>query len=147
MSDNQFDEEVRQLVDEEPKLDAACKNLIALISAKSAHTGDSIPPLELIQCARVLLKQLNAHELVDVVEWGSAHPQGAQQLALDRIQQITQYKVVRALKTKYGGQDNQTFWEIIHSLEWVLETGSPGCDERHASGCSGSYFYLVPGCV
>ena len=108
----QYDAEVKELVEEHPKLDAACKNLIALLSAKSAQTQDIIHPLELLQCARVLLKALNAHQLVDVVEWGSSHPQSQEQGALDRIQQLTQYKVVRALRIKandMGGKVTKLF--------------------------------------
>ena len=95
----EFDAEVQNLVDESPKLDAACKNLIALLSAKSMPTDEPVPITELLSCARVLLKQLNAHVLVDVVEWGSKHPQG-EHTALERIDQLREYKVVHALRAR-----------------------------------------------
>lgn len=96
-----FDAEVQKLVDESPKLDSACKNLIALLSAKSLPTEEPVPTTELLSCARVLLKKLNAHIFVDVVEWGTKHPQG-EQTALARINQLREYKVVSALRARVG---------------------------------------------
>jgi len=94
-----FDKEVQILVEESPKLDASMKNLLALLSAKSLELEDPIPLNELLSCARCVLKQLNAYELVDVVSFGSKHPQGAM-TALDRIDQLRYYKVVLALWQK-----------------------------------------------
>ena len=107
-----FDTEVSILVNELPKLDSAMKNMVALLSAKSILTNDSIPALELLNCARVILKCLNEHHMIDVVEWGSLYPQGPTQTAMERIAQLTQYKVARALRSKaqqMGGKPSKLF--------------------------------------
>jgi hypothetical protein len=109
--DDDFDAEVQLLVNEVPKLGDACKNLVAMLSAKSIPTEDPVPVTELLSCARVLLKQLNAHVLVDVVEWGSLHPQG-ELTAMKRIDQLREYKVVHALRAKaetMGGKVSKLF--------------------------------------
>lgn len=109
--DDDFDAEVQLLVNEAPKLGDACKNLVAMLSAKSIPTEDPVPVTELLSCARVLLKQLNAHVLVDVVEWGSLHPQG-ELTAMQRIDQLREYKVVHALRAKaetMGGKVSKLF--------------------------------------
>ena len=111
MSEDDFDKEVRQLVDEVPNLGDACKNLVAMLSAKSMPTEEPVPVTELLSCARVLLKQINAHALVDVVEWGADHPQG-ELTAMQRIDQLREYKVVHALRAKaekMGGRVSKLF--------------------------------------
>ena len=137
----EFDTEVALLVEELPKLDAAMKNIIALLSGKSTLTNEAIPALELLSCARVVLKALNAHELVDVVEWGAKHPQG-EQTAMDRITQLTCYKVVRALRIKaqgMGGKPSKLFGKSF--ILWS------GCWKEVRAACQQEQPGTVPDAV
>jgi hypothetical protein len=137
----EFDAEVSLLVEEVPKLDAAMKNIIALLSGKSTLKSDAIPALELLSCARVVLKALNAHELVDVVEWGGKHPQG-EQTAMNRITQLTHYKVVRALRVKsqdMGGKPSKLFGKSF--ILWS------GCWKEVRAACQQEQPSTVPDAV
>ena len=51
----------------------------------------------LLSCAKVVLKQINAHTLPHPAEWAEAHPQGDDESAMTRIDAIARYKACHLL--------------------------------------------------
>jgi len=107
------------LLREAPKIDAAVKNYLAVRIAKHQTTHlqnkvhvlgeDGLEVLEELEqldpmtsqrlCAAVL-KAVNEHELLPPHEWAASKPQGEEQSGLDRIQELSEYKVVHMVWSK-----------------------------------------------
>lgn len=126
------EEELRAKADalllETPKVDAAVKNLLAVqigrvqvlqVRGKIHTIGSSglevleeledCDPMVLQKLCGLILREINAHELEDPLEWASRNPQGQDQPGLDRIDQISSYKALHFVWTKSKKhQDNQS---------------------------------------
>mmetsp|Transcript_2521 Transcript_2521/g.7005 ORF Transcript_2521/g.7005 Transcript_2521/m.7005 type:complete len:234 (-) Transcript_2521:96-797(-) len=114
MADDPLDVLANEIRADEPRITDAMKNYISYLggSAIVATSEDSsnIPPLDLGQlttCAKVALKQINAHMLLPSAEWAIANPQGEDELGTDRIDALTRYKACILLAgqaTSAGGK-------------------------------------------
>jgi len=97
---------------DEPRITDAMKNYISYLGALvgQAEDGSTIPPPDLAQlttCAKLALKQCNAHRLQSSAEWANANPQGEHELGSDRIEALTRYKACVLLAgqiTSAGGK-------------------------------------------
>jgi hypothetical protein len=101
------------LMGDEPKIDTAIKNHLAKVFAESlttekadagnagASAADEPQPLidttTYRKLAGVLLREVNAHTLPPVTEWGAKNPQGETQTGMARMQQLGDYKVYHML--------------------------------------------------
>lgn len=94
------------LLSEEPKIESAIKNLVSVLLANNLTNGsdiqrqDAMTPSLLIGCAKKVVQYINSIQLVDVIDWGVAHPQKEAETASDRIDSITNYKVARLMWNK-----------------------------------------------
>lgn len=123
MADADLEEKCSFIMNEEPKIESAIKNLMAVLlaSAVSFSTlSQSIPALHsedrddalrnriqenlnpgtALICARLLLKAINACELPDIVQWGLDNVQPEDQNGLDRLDDLCKYKVMCLLVNK-----------------------------------------------
>ena len=73
---------------EEPKISEAAKNLFTVLLAEGFADATALHA-----CSKVVLQAITAHEMLPVPQWGLAHPQGEQQSAAARIDQLGEYKV------------------------------------------------------
>lgn len=83
--------------DERPKLANAIKNYLAYIGAtRRAAGGEPVAHSTVHELAmgRYVLNGLNDPNLLPAPsEWGAKHPQKPDQLGIDRLEQLTKYKV------------------------------------------------------
>ena len=111
-SNSEMEKAVSFLHQETPKIADAVKNLIALLLAlsKTASTTDLesgsrtyFSDLEALECGKLLLKAIQkcGDELDrDLIGWGVNNPQLPDQSAIDRLDQIVQYKAVLFLTNR-----------------------------------------------
>lgn len=98
-----------------PKIQTAIKNEIAVILGRSTADEElklMLTPERVLVCARILSKALNSYELCDYMEWAERYPQLEDQTALSRLDQLTQYKVIKFLHDKVkltSGKVSQLF--------------------------------------
>lgn len=76
------------LMTEEPKISEAAKNIFTVLLAEGFADATALHA-----CSKVVLQAITAHEMLQVPQWGLAHPQGEQQTATARIEQLGEYKV------------------------------------------------------
>merc|ERR1719326_2310014 len=104
-------EESGRLMEEMPRIEAALKNYLSLkmaeglcppaeAAAEAPAPSSAASSAALQGCARVLLKTLNATQLPPAPEWSQRHPQGQEELGVDFITRLGNYKVVQVLWTK-----------------------------------------------
>lgn len=108
----EFDEEVKMVAEELPKIDSALKNCASVLSAASLTRSESDPgtsrsQLEWINCMKIFYKAVNLQTFKESPQWGVEHPQGQEQSALDRVDQIKRYKVLKSLHDKVLGSDGK----------------------------------------
>ena len=92
-----LDEVADEMRADEPRITDAMKNYISYLGALIGQAEDGRPqnPPDLVQlttCAKVALKQCNAHRLQSSAEWAGDNPQGEHELGSDRIEALTRYK-------------------------------------------------------
>lgn len=95
------------LLEETPKIDIAAKNFIAYYVGKQVA---SFP--EALRVMQSVLRHLQKAELLPLIEWLDAVPQGENQTGIDRIDQVTKYKVVLSLRKRIahkGSRVSKTF--------------------------------------
>lgn len=107
-----FDNRLQQVISESPKIDAACKNLCSALIAESSTKSETDPgpvrsQLEWINTMKVFYRSVQEHELKDSPQYGVDHPQGDEQTALDRIEQLTRYRVIKACHDKVKSSGNK----------------------------------------
>lgn len=76
------------IMEEEPKISEAAKNLFTVLLAEGFADATALHA-----CSKVVLQGITAHEMLQVPQWGLEHPQGEQQTATARIEQLGEYKV------------------------------------------------------
>ena len=76
------------LMKEEPKISEAAKNAFTVMLAEAFADATALHA-----CSKVVLQGISAHEMLEVPQWGLAHPQGEQQSGAARIEQLGEYKV------------------------------------------------------
>lgn len=89
-----------QLMDGTPKLQDVFKNLVSICVARSQLTDDALSIEATLAMVRIILAQLQAHELPEAANWGQLHPQGEDQSGESRINELTRYKVARLLRNR-----------------------------------------------
>ncbi len=112
------------LLNEMPKIDTAVKNLLAtkigqhrtkepsvkeMFGDKAKVLGENgnwvsatdkqdeqvpLDPMEIQKIGGALLRTINQHELEDPISWATSNPQGNEQGGMERIEEISRYKVV-----------------------------------------------------
>ena len=108
-----FVERVEQVVSEVPKLDAACKNLCSALIAESSTMSetDQMGPrrteLQWINAMKLFYRAVQSYELLDSPQYGIKYPQKKDQTALDRIEQLTRYNVIKACHDKVRRSGNK----------------------------------------
>jgi len=111
-----LDERFSFCMNEKPNIDVAVRNFLAIQLAKPSapkkakennigkadNKKEPEEPLDPIGVQRVcgsILRNVNSVELLPPGEWSIKVPQGETQTGLDRIDQITEYKVLYTLST------------------------------------------------
>ncbi len=95
-------------MNDHPSIDDALKNTISLLVAKSMtmsedkiENGECIIKADVaLACARFISKNINGLDLSSVESWIKENPQGDDQLATDRIDEVTRMKVCKFLYDK-----------------------------------------------
>jgi hypothetical protein len=97
---DEMSEKCSSLMNEQPKIESAVKNLISVLLAENMTIAsndferqEAMTPSAVIACARKIVKYINDYSLKDVVQWGVDHPQGSEETASDRIDSLANYKV------------------------------------------------------
>lgn len=124
------------IVNDEPKIETSLKNLVSIIlgrvmspsTERERELEDRLGPAVVLSCARILLKTINAAQLIDTVVWGTKNPQGIAQLSLQRIEQLTRYNVIVDMHNRAvskGGKTGKLFgksfftwcnnWDVIRA--------------------------------
>jgi len=97
------------LIDEQPKIGAAVKNLMAMLLARhttdpAAHLlfndGATFTPVAALACGRALLKAVDACALPSPADQAAAQPQGDGQSADARLTELIRYKCLHHLHTR-----------------------------------------------
>jgi hypothetical protein len=98
----------RHLMDEQPKIGAAAKNLIAMVLGRSmtdpsnrmlfANDVHFTPDIALV-CGRALLQAIQAFEPEDPMSWSVTHPQPEQQSGEDRLNDVIRYRCLHTLRS------------------------------------------------
>ena len=97
------------LIDEQPKISAAVKNLMAMLLARhttdpAAHLlfndGATFTPVAALACGRALLKAVDACALPSPADQAAAQPQGGGQSADARLTELIRYKCLHHLHTR-----------------------------------------------
>lgn len=160
-SDDVFNGLTLKLMNDEPRIENALKNFLSVLIGKASVPSPSIPSSSMIStkqtiailsktyltCGRLFLKHLQDFQLIDPVSWGIKHTQQGSQSALERIDEITKYKVVFVLHkmvkeknskiSQYFGklffQWSQIWEEFQFSLEELNKTTKVVTDEELSS--------------
>lgn len=95
-----------EILEDQPKLDAAIKNLISIFLSNISKDEDgnqaAVDQLvfqHVMSCARLLSKEFNAALLSDVLVWCEDNPQG-ETSASDRMTEVAQYKAAKFMLDK-----------------------------------------------
>lgn len=108
-------EQAQNLMDEVPRIEAALKNYLSLKLAEGlvpkgvgddnvqAASPSASISIALQGCARVLLKAINAFELLPPPAWSQRHPQLEEEGGFEFMARIGNYKVVHALWSRCQG--------------------------------------------
>jgi len=67
---------------------------------------------DLLKCAQMVLRAINAYEPETEADWSGAHPQGEKQGGLDRLDAVAEFRVARVLAAhvrKQGGKTTKLF--------------------------------------
>jgi len=91
-------EEAARFQAEQPCIDSALKNYLALHLAMGLAGSDSVSdPKPLQGCARVFLRALNRMQLPDVMEWRERHPQREDENGVSYLDRVNSFKVLGVL--------------------------------------------------
>ena len=92
----------RRLMDEKPKIDRAMKNYMSILMARerSSERTKVTTTAFLLQSARLVMSRIKQVHLVAPIEYGKLCPQKKDQTALDRMDEISNYKIYFALYQK-----------------------------------------------
>lgn len=106
----EFDMELKEVMEDRPTIEGALRNLATVLTAKSVTRSDSDPgvsrsQVEWVNCMKLFYKAANSQTFKDSPQWGVDHPQGHTQTALDRVDQIKRYKVIKSLYDKLVASD------------------------------------------
>ena len=95
---------VREIQEEQPKIDAAVKNWLAFKmasanTAATAQTPDAAQKAQMtfIAHARKILVAVNSFSLMPSPQWGALRPQGATQSGMSRMDQLSRYNVLHGM--------------------------------------------------
>mmetsp|Transcript_20145 Transcript_20145/g.35805 ORF Transcript_20145/g.35805 Transcript_20145/m.35805 type:complete len:254 (-) Transcript_20145:42-803(-) len=120
-----------RLLQEQPKVGAAMKNLMAVqlgrIQANQMQSKvhvigedgvevredlDDLDVMVLQKLCALVLRTINSFDLASPSDWAEANPQGENQNGLDRMDQIAQYKVVHMVWSKAKSNDAKVTKQI-----------------------------------
>jgi hypothetical protein len=101
-ADLELDASIQGIMDEKPKITPAVKNYFAKLLAEGF-----CDVAELQALSRELVQRINAFVMPTPPQWGLTHPQGENQSALDRIEQITKYKVLHKMREMALGNNGK----------------------------------------
>ncbi|RYH30587.1 hypothetical protein EON65_04715 [archaeon] len=103
---------VTELAADLPKIDASVKNLAALMMTAETTATNALPPHAVMTCARMFLKAIQSHELLDMDSYCRVNPQGANQPADDRLSQVCRYKVLLAYRKSIESKDQKVSQQL-----------------------------------
>lgn len=119
---------VKDLQDDIPTIYVSVKNLIALLLGKGFYGPNIEPSVHLtpsiaMNAAKYLLEAIRTQPLLSVEEYCTQHPQQQDQLGVDRLDEISKYRVVSELSEKVlqkGGKISRLFGRryFIWSKSW-----------------------------
>jgi len=92
-----FDEVASELMKETPKISEAAKNLLSEVIANCAVKKVDFDPVEALGTVQLVLKGIRSMPLLEPSEWIRKNPQEDEQSGLERMEQVTRYKVSYAL--------------------------------------------------
>jgi hypothetical protein len=108
LSDDILSSYSRQLMEEQPKIGVAAKNLIAMVLGRSmtdpsshlqfANDAHFTPDIALV-CGRALLQAIQAFEPEDPMSWSVSHPQPEEQSGEDRLNDVIRYRCLHTLRS------------------------------------------------
>ena len=141
-------EHAQKLIDDNPKIGGAVKNLMAMVLARhttdpAAHLlfsdGGAFTPAAALSCGRALLQAINACVLPSPAEQAAAQPQGVGQSADARLTELIQYKCLYHLHQRAitsGGR--------VHALFGRRLFAWSGCWPRVRAACERDRPAAVP---
>jgi hypothetical protein len=101
MSDGELEAQLTSLRADRPCISDAMKNFLAYLAAQQSTDGKPGPHAhdmpQLMACAKVILKLLNAHELPSPGSWAAEHPQAEDEMGMARIETLSMYKAAYML--------------------------------------------------
>ena len=102
MSSVESSDVARRLMEEKPKIDRAMKNYMSILMARerSSERTKVTTTAFLLQSARLVMSRIKQVHLVSPIEYGKLCPQKKDQTALDRMDEISNYKIYFALYQK-----------------------------------------------
>ena len=97
-----FSELAEELLTDTPKLATIMKNYVATVVGQSLVNDEVVKLDHATTMAREVLKALTLLDLPPAPEWGSleSNKQGPEQSGLDRVNQLSRYKVARMLHSR-----------------------------------------------
>ncbi len=115
-----------KLQSDQPKIDNAIKNLLAILMAQQPAfeaEGDYIVPSKAMECGKHFLRHLQTYPLLSIDEYCVKFPQSDTQSANDRLDEICRYKSLYCLRehcTTAGIKVSKTFGRsyFIHTKQW-----------------------------
>ena len=92
----------RRLMEEKPKIDRAMKNYMSILMARerSSERTKVTTTAFVLQSARLIMSRIKQVHLVSPIEYGKLCPQRKDQTALERMDEISNYKIYFALYQK-----------------------------------------------
>ena len=138
------------LANDQPKLDAALKNLLSFALAEAKASGGTPQQLQETArsaqaAARSISIAINGLQMPAAPQWGLKNPQGENESAVDRMESLARYKAAHAMHdklkqagpecktTKYFGrlflEDTRVWPEVKaeaenQTPEWISNSGS-----------------------
>ena len=104
MSSKSDDDEsvARRVMMESPKIDRAMKNYVSILMARerSSERAKSLSTMSILKAARLILARIKLTNLVSPIEYGNLCPQRKEQTAVERLDEISNYKIMFALWQK-----------------------------------------------
>jgi len=134
-----FSELAEELLSDTPKLCDIMKNYVAIVVGQSVVSGEVVKLEHAGLMAREVLKGLSLLDLPPAPEWGAleSNKQGSDQSGLDRVNQLTRYKVARMLHARAlgsGAKLSAIFGKkfLIWTRSWI--TLQKLCDSKVPNG-------------
>ena len=94
-------------MEEKPKIDRAMKNYMSILMARerSSEIMKSTSTSFVLQAARLIMLRIKRINLVSPIEYGKLCPQRKDQTAVERLDEISNYKVYFALFQRIKGNE------------------------------------------